>query len=68
VEALGSSDGCRDVNTNSGEGIFEMCVWKMSFHGATPMLDGVLEDADMVRRSCVRRLIVLEAILTVGVN
>lgn len=51
------------MKTNSGDSILEICVWNRGFHGAAPTLDGVFEEADMVRRIWERRLLALEAIL-----
>ena len=51
------------MKTNSGESSFEMCVRKSGRHGATPMVDGVVEEVDIVRAIRERRAWALEAIV-----
>ena len=45
-----------------------MCVRKRGFHGAAPIEEGVLEDADIVRAMCKRRVLAGEAMVTEGVD
>jgi hypothetical protein len=68
VGEFGSSEGCREERTNSGESILDRWVRKRGFHNATPMLAGVLEEWDIVRAMCKRRLLAREAMVTEGVN
>ena len=60
---FGSSDGCSEERTNSGESILERWERKSGRQGATPIPAGVLDELDIVRAMCRRRLLDLEAIL-----
>jgi len=66
VGELGSGEGCKEESTNSGESILERCVRKRGFHGATPMLEGVLEEVDIVRAMCKSRALAEEAMVNFG--
>lgn len=66
-ESLDSA-GCSDVKTNSGESILERWERKRGRHGATPTLDGVVEDVDIVRAIRRRREPAGEVMVTIIVN
>ena len=62
------SAGWRDVKTSSGESILERWERKSGRHGATPVLDGVVEEVDIVRVIRRRRALAEEAIVNVGLD
>jgi hypothetical protein len=66
-ESLDSA-GCSEVKTNSGASILEMWERKSGRHGATPTLDGVVEDVDMVRVIRSRRELATEAMVKILLN
>jgi hypothetical protein len=66
-ESLDSA-GWRDVKTNSGESILERWEQKSGRHGATPALDGVFEDIDIVRAIRTRRAPAEEAIVSISID
>jgi hypothetical protein len=57
------SAGWSEVKTNSGESIFERWEVKSGRHGATPTLEGVVEDVDIVRAIRRRRALAEEAMV-----
>jgi len=61
-ESLDSA-GCSEVKTSSGESILERWERKSGRHGATPMLEGVVEDVDIVRAIRRRRALAEEAMV-----
>jgi hypothetical protein len=56
------------VKTNSGESILERWEQKSGRHGATPALDGVFEDVDIVRAIRTRRALAEEAIVIISID
>ncbi len=56
------------MKTSSGESILEICVRKSGRHGATPTLEGVVDDVDIVRVIRRRRALAEEAIVIAGLN
>jgi hypothetical protein len=56
------------VKTNSGESILERWERKIGRHGATPVLEGVVEDVDIVRAMRRRRVLAEEAIVNISIN
>jgi hypothetical protein len=62
------SAGCSEVKTNSGESILERWERKSGRHGATPMLEGVVEEVDIVRAIRRRRVLAGEAMVNISIN
>ena len=62
------SAGWREVKTSSGESILERWERKSGRHGATPTLEGVVEDVDIVRAIRRRRALAEEAIVNAGLD
>ena len=62
------SAGCSEVKTSSGESILERWERKSGRHGATPTLEGVLEDVDIVRAIRRRRALAGEVMVNTSAN
>jgi hypothetical protein len=66
VDVPFSSDGLRELSTNSGESIFPRCERNSGRHGATPTLEGVVAVVDIVHAMRSNLRCAVEAILNVA--